>query len=305
MKINNIIVGIIGIVICAIMIGGAFLPAVNSVTKTYGTFDNTKDALYEMSAVGNNSNYTFIWNADTPDIALVNGESVKLTSGTILCSVGGTSVRYIDTPNKRIQIFGSTNNHGVAETDVGAVLTIQISNGEYVYSSSGLPGGDFSVTEPIADGYIIVPKGTGSFVMKAPTQGAYVNSDSKIVGMGITIIGSAWNVGFRGVGTINGIEITQYSGATNYTIGPVTINYDAVNNYEDLYTVIDYQFDITDSSDETVTHLTYNYFIVPAKVTADLTEPVDAPIRAMMGVLPIVAIAGLVMVGIYVFISRK
>lgn len=304
MKTNNIIVGIIGIMICAIMIGGAFLPAVNSVTKTYDTFDNTKNALYEMNAVDNDSNYTFIWYADTPDIALVNGESVKLASGTILCSIGETSVRFVDGSSKKIQIFGTTDNYAVASTDAGATLTISITGGEYTYSSSGIAA-DFSVTEPIADGYVIVPKGAGSFVMKAPTQGAYVNQDSEIVGMGVTIIGSSWNVGFSGVGTINGIEITQYSGGTNYTIGPVTINYDAVNNYEDLYTITDYQFDVTNPTDSSVTHITYSYFIVPAKVTADLSNPVDEPIRAMLGVLPIVAIAGLVMAGIYVFISRK
>lgn len=297
---NKTIGVIVALMVGVIMVGGVLLPVIDDAASDTKVFDNTKDALFEMVQLDENSNYTLIWRSANPDIVNVNGVDTAVGSGSIICSLGEFTIRYMDTSSdKRIQTFGTAQNHSITDATIGGVFTLTVSNGSCNYTITGDEIDTITNTVSITDGYAICPKGAGSFVMKSPDQGAYVFGDSKIVGMGITAIGSAWNVGFSGVGTVNGITVTQYSGGISYTIGDVTIVSDTVNGYNDLHTITSYQFDVTNPSDDTVTHVTYSYFIVPAYVEATKsTAPALGDHAGLVYTIPIVVIVALLAVAV-------
>lgn len=308
MDVKNLVLAVVGMVLAAVMIGGALLPSIAGALENEKTFSNREDALYDMAHIDENTDYTLIWNASAPTIVTVNGETADLRSGTIICSMNNWTIRFGSSDNGYyIQpvstTFDGSINSGLYPT---AEVRLSVSNGEVSYQILNTDFSETIRTETVTNGYGIVADGKGDFVMKAPDQNAYVLDSSTIAGIGVTTVDGAWYVGFSATGTVLDLDIMQYSGGVNYTISDEVITSSVVDGYDSLNTILKYEFDVTNPDSLSETHITYNYFIVPAEVTAYITgSGLTAPISALFNAIPLIAIAGLVMTGVYVFISRK
>lgn len=312
MDVKKLVMGMVGIMICAVMVGGTLLPIVSSVTATSDTYVN--EGYYTMDYVGENETVTVSWLASDPytlmidDVAfdlhpLINanhGASMSVDSlGIIRLVVSESAVAIrsyhttgyyaVDTNN-----ISNTAEFTITSNSIIANLTI---NGETT---------NRSITS-ISNVMVLNPSGDGAYTMK--TGKAYVKGDSDIIFAGTTYIAGS-DLGSYGVGSIaDGITISRFYGPADTVYSNIVINSTAVDSHEDLYLIDSVTFDVelTPSGSETTTtgEITYSYFLVPTEVEADRAEPIDNTSGTLFNVLPIVAVAGLVMAGIYVFISRK
>lgn len=295
MKINNVILAVISVTVCVLMVGGALLPMFSSVTVTDRTFDNSKDALFEMENIEDISSYTFRWDPGNNYCTINDTKLVfptDVVSYSVVCVTDDLILRYHRTANV-IQVVGEV-------FPTGQYISIVIENNILTLSN----GAGTEIVKENPTGYVMVPDG-GHFVMKSPTQEAYIFDDTPILGMGLTTIEGAWDVGFSIKGTIDNIAVTQFSGVTTYTVSNIVTDYTVVDGYNNLNKIKAVTFDVANATTEFTGSVDYNYFVVPISVTADLTEPMAEPLRAMFSIIPIMAVAGLVVTGVYVFISRK
>ena len=194
---------IIAVSIGVIMVGSVLVPVLNDMAADSSTFDNRKDSLYEMIHVDNNTEYMMEWRAANPTEVIVNGAVADVASGTIICSIDNWIIRFgLNSLGYYIQPSGGGLAFLVnSGQNPDAIVRMSISNGQFTYTSI-ISGSETTKTAEVSDGYAIVADGSGDFVMKSPNQNAYVKSGSKFVGMGVTTIDGAWNVGFCTVGSI-------------------------------------------------------------------------------------------------------
>lgn len=299
---NKLIAVIIAVSVGVIMVGSVLVPVLNDVAADSSTFDNRKDSLYEMEHVDNNTTYMMEWRAANPTEVIVNGAVANVTNGTIICSVNKWIYRFgMDSNGYYIQPIGEGLS-GVVNSgqNPDAIIRISISNGQFIYTSI-ISGSETTQTAEISDGYAIVADGSGDFVMKSPNQNAYIKSGSKFVGMGVTTIDDIWYNGFCTVGSIaEGMTISQFSGPTTYDISNTTISQSVVSGYNDLHSISKFEFDVTNPSTSGVTHITYNYFIVPAEVTADKSDPTPlGNYESLVFTIPLMFIVSLVAIFAY------
>lgn len=296
MDVKNLVMAVVGMVLAAVMIGGALLPSVASATETERTFSNSEESLFYMEKIENLTNYSFSWVHGSKTI-VVNDETMTLptnpNSYTLVCVTDDMAIRFVDNATA-MQVIGET-------------LATSGSTGIYVTVENGnltLNNGVATITKDNANGFVIMPT-PASHVMKSPNQSAYILTSSELLGMGISSIEGVWNVGFSISGTINNLTVTQYSGTNAYDVKNITTSSSEVRGFVDLINIESISFDVENSTSSYSGSVLYNYFIVPTEVTAELVDKPTNTIISLFSVIPLVAVAGLVMVGIYVFISRK
>lgn len=291
---NRTIGIIVSIMVGVIMIGGVLVPVLNDAAADSTTFNNRTDSMFEMIEINENSNYVFEWKYMDPTHAIVNGETIPLVgSGTIICSVGEFLIRFgYNTEGAYILGVGSIDF--LVSVSAGVDLTITISGGNvtFVY-------GDSTVNETITDGFAIAK--SGDWVMKSPDQIVYLNGDSRIVAMGITLM-DTWNRGFYIDGTVNSVNVTCFN-SEDFTISNVVVNSSVNEKYADLY-----EFDkitFTASNGTESWDATYNYLIVPADVTAE--KVAGSPLGEYSGLIftiPVIVIVSLLVAAVAI-IGRK
>lgn len=299
MEPKNLVGMVLAITVSIICIGAVMMPVLSSATETEKTFDNTADSLWQVEELDTESSYTFVWDHTAPTVATVNGEEVSLANGTIICASDTFLIRYgVDGNGYYLQsvpgttfsmtVYSAGSNAGdVTITAESGVLTATIIKG----STTTTPSVSFT------KGYGIVAD--GDYVMKSPTQSAYMLKDSVIFAMGLTAINGVWYNLFQIEGNVDGVEISQIYPEGAYTFSNVSINADAVNNYVDLYSLDSITFLATNAEDSTITsNCTYNFFIVPAEVTAELSSHLTAAEIALVLVLPVLMIVAVLMIAV-------
>lgn len=303
---KNILVMIITVTIGIIFAGSLLAPVIDDVTTTEKTFDNTADALWQVEHLDTESEYTFVWDHTSPTTALSNGETVNLKTGTVICATDSFLIRYgSDANGKYLQSVGANLGIIVSETGTNeGDVTISISSG--TISATIVKTATTTVTATFDEGWGIVSH--GDYVMKSPTQNAYVLDDSTIFALGLTNINNVWNNMFQITGTVEEVEVTQLNPSpATYTTSNVTITSADVDGYEKLHTITSIDFLATNISDSTITKAcTYNFFIVPATVTAELSQHLDDTEISLMQVMPLILIACLLLgaVGFVVYRGR-
>ena len=295
---NRIIGLVLALVVGGLLVGGLLIPSIEAMTATEKTYDNTTDALWQVDKLNADSSYEFIWDHTDPTHATVNGETVNLSNGTVICASDSFLIRYgSGTNGKYLQTVPSgafavsVSETGTNEGDV----TITAENG--TFTAIVEKSETTTATTTFTEAYGIVAK--GNYVMKAPTQSAYMLDESPIFAMGVTTIGGIWYNMFQIVGNIkDGVTITQENpDPATYTISNEEIHYTPVSSGVGLNTLSSITFTATQIADSSiVADCTYNYFIVPATVTAELSQHMDATQIAMFGVISILGIVALVVV---------
>ena len=290
---NRITGLVIALVVGGLLVGGLLIPTVQGMTATEKTFEN--EGYYKMVEIGEEP-ITIVWDHTTPDKITVDGEEVDLSNVprnkvTTLIVTDATIIRYAPITNDTlIQVYSSSGYYG-AGANAGTDMTITIDAGTITANN-----GTNSVSKTFTTGYYV--SNDGNWIMKEDGKDAYIHKDDSIIVLaGNTAVGSV-SVGVYANGTINeGLEIETVqidSVVRNPTYGEATFNYVEVNECKDLVKLTNCQFAIT--LDDTTVTATYSYFLVPDKVTAELTNHMDATQIAMFGVISILGIVALVVV---------
>lgn len=292
MDVKNLVMAVVGMVLAAVMIGGALLPAVSSAIDTEKTVVNNASSYYRAS---NDGEYRVVADTDGIDFT-VNDVRYEVSYGVAsqIITADNFILRMSQDPSIRIQYFKDGTCTDISNiTSVDVLVTSDTVSGTYSTAS-----GTESIDIPINWGFVVSDSETADYVY----YNAYyertisINDVSQVYGS-------------------NNIETTgkffSFNGENLYVNGVKneTINYELtkVSGYTDYYTFVysnvgdGLTFDV-DNNGSVYTVRPY-YIIVPKDI---LVTPVEnVPAIALFNAIPLIAVAGLVMAGIYVFISRK
>ena len=304
---NELIPLAITLVVGIILAGSVLMPVLNDATKTEVTFEN--EGYFHMTKYSaSDEDLTLIWDSETPAIININGDDFDLSDVgipvTVLASSNG-GARFEYTSNNYCQFC---NSAGVLTADVNnnvGSMSITCSGG--TMTATYTPGPGASLENPVTrtstyEEYYCISE-NGDYVMKKSTSAAYVLDDSPIFALGVTKIGSpAITLALEGNLT-DGIAISQVTSTPTITYTTPVCDYVDDSKYIGLNELSKITFD-ADNSGTTVS-VTYSYFIVPATVTAELTDHLTPEQIALMGAIPVLVIVALLVVAVGVVARRN
>lgn len=299
MDVKKLTLGMVGIMICAVMIGGALLPAVGSVLDDERTIVN--NAIFS-------SNYAIIEDPIKDDLSLDMSYTYGNNTATVnekTIPIGQYNSFLVISDVCLVQVGLASGNNRVA--GVGDT-TITILDNTYTSVNVTVTGSTISVevngTNPIEKTYtdakwIAYADNDGNYKLMnrgngGGTDTVYVNDISQIYGA--TTI------------SVNNLGWSSFKGDT-LTVGDNTYKMALTSQstqYEDVISFINgdgYHVDPNEFTNPGNSLVTPYYFLIPDKIIGHTEQ--QAVISSLFNVVPLVAIAGLVMAGIYVFISRK
>ena len=294
---------IVGVVV-ALVLAGAVLPVFAETTSAEDTFKN--DGYFYVDKFSETT--TLVFENSTLKI---NGEDVALPAPSTTTPYGNSiSVAFTDngvvrySPNANILLVrGAFGNHNCS------ALSLTFSEGAFTgtYTSSSN-----STTGTLSGTYteLTIIQDTGDSIM-CYTTGSYINGDSVIDGCGFTTLTNNQDyVVIHINGTYDdGVDIGVYGqndGVTaDYTVSNIDFDVAPVNGYNDLYKLSKITFTVTNEGGTVSDDVTYNIYTVPSEVTAEKTVHPDGALSAMLNLLPLLAVAGLVVGAVVWFIWRK
>lgn len=299
MDVKKLVMGMVGIMICAVMIGGTLLPAIGSVTDENRTvFNSNLNSAPSIEVFENPTGNVTIEYTPGQGKAIINGVEYNTSSydgnifwcdkGFIMSSNSSTLTNYyygyiVDDEGKydgtadTTKITISIVNNDVTVTREGANITYTWNDCKWVAYAS--------------------PNATHKIISSGITTPYYISDDNDVIGFAYINTDTLGGIDFKG--TVANIHKT---GENQNMI----LNKEKVEGYHDLYEVDnskEYYLDpaYLTNSDETV--ISPYFYLVPYEIVAETEQ--GAVINMLFNTIPIVAVAGLVMAGIYVFISRK
>lgn len=286
--ISKIPVLVVALVIGIVLVTSAVVPLASDYSEAK-TFKNA--GYYDMTYTETDS-LTFEWEHTAPKQVTINNETVTLpdadaTPKTLLCG-DNWLVRYAESTNNGIfvQFYGSSGSNVSASEGELTDLSIVCSNGSVSVTNTADTPATFSTTYT----HLYIVTDSGDLVMKDANSPAYLNGDSEIVAMGLSKIGTVSNVGVMITGTItDGFTWSMFRGSDTTFSNEAAVTTE-VSGYVDLYTLDKLTATATNSTGSS--NLTYNYFIVPAEVTADPDNP--AAYKNLVKVVPLMAFIMLV-----------
>ena len=297
---NRITGLVLALVIGAILVGGLLIPSIEAMTTTEKTFENVGYYHMDKIASSDEGTYTIVWSSSDANILTINGTDMDVStfglptgfasltifaSETDIIRIGadnaGTSLNWV-------QIRGDTYHYSGASTSFNATIT----EGTVTADMDGT-----TRTVTYTDAYIIDDKNTGDYVMKKATTPAYMLEDTEYYGLGVTNVTGGYYV-LKVTGTVDDADVSIIAVDPDTfedpAISDITVSATAVNGYEGLYSFDKVTFTATGNAQTNA--ITYSYVIVPASVTAELSQHLDATQIAMFGVISLLGIIMLVVV---------
>ena len=303
----NALTLIITLVVGVILTGALLGPVINDTTKTEGTFNNS--GYFSMDAVEESTDTTIRFD-NTLSKAYVDGNEVSVSSSnpnnfTIL-GADNFIVRW--QPSNSIRIYSDNVKWGFATTDTFTFVEFKV-DGSTVSITSDKTSQEAATISMGNTPFVISANDDAEYVMKLANEGAYVTDESVCL-MGISVgLGFNTAIGVYGIGTIaDGMSLstayqgTSVTGDVTYT-DPVA-DYSSVSGYNGLYKLNGYTSTIT-VGETTPTDISYTYFIVPAEVTAELSQHLDGGQISLMKAIPIMVIVALLMTAVGAIALRR
>ena len=290
---------IVGVMVAVVMVG-AVLPVFADTTQAYDTFTN--EGMWRMAPNTNGDVYTYD-----------NTDKTWSLNGTVVNDSGVANVSVILLDDLTIRSNGWVRGAQITGNSVTTVVTN--ANDQTVITGNGLSGnGTYTI-----QGYGVNPN--GDYLMTSYDKPAYMNGDSSIYATGVTAIGATFDAIFHITGNIDdGVSIVA-SKVRNvaYTISDesiddVVIHYTPVNGYNDLYILsgITFNYSCTatptgDGDPVTITKqaVSYSSYVVPYEITAERSVHTEGPLTVLINVLPLMAVAGLLLSGVAWFVWKK
>lgn len=299
-------------VLVGLMVSGlilvAFVPIFTEVTATEDTFTN--DGYYRMAETTEET--TIVWDTgNNPNVLVVNDVEISLTamnlrlnySYTIAFSKDFVLRYYYLGTSSSMDIYASGYTGVGINQSSGAIgtftinengITLEKSDSETTLTATHT--GDFFVINP-----------NGIYTMKKMDVSAYLLEDSTIFyACGTSLVATNVVSSFYIEGTVDDYTITPMS--SNVNTENESSTHDDVSGYVDLVLLDKLTFDSIYSppgGTETERSQTYSYFLVPYQVTAEKSVHGDEVFNTVINLIPLLAGVGLLMAGVYYFISRK
>lgn len=304
---DTLIAKIIGLVIAVVIVGMVLVPFVTEATTTEKTFNN--NGYYPLIKIDENTEATIVWDSSNPAAFTIDGTLIDFPTLGRLTILGSDSIcmRYNTASNThQVQVFGSysgTQGYIAAAEASGHVMTLEISQGIVsvtVEDSLGAVQGT-KTFDLGNDAYILAPNDTEAdyvAVMKITTEKAYLLGDSEIIICGMSIANNqSGAIGVFGKGNMtDGMDFSTFYVGSSYsgdvTFTDVVAYSESVTGYVDLYTLEKYTATI--NYNDTSTEATYNYFIVPVEVTAELSQHPSNIEITLYQMIPILVVLGLI-----------
>ena len=291
-KIPAVVVG----VMVAIAIVGATMPIWADTLATEDTFNNA-GRFYVTDTIDSDTTITMDYDIDN------NVRSWYIDGVQLEYNVIPDGPEYVQTPT----VTGSDNV--VYRTD-GRARGIETSTGASDYTltvtSESITHGNKVSNAPL---FVASTSETNQVMRYGPNSDVYLLGDSKIIACGYTTLNVSEGVNTNAVisftGSIDdGVNISVYDSTYTFTVSNVTINKQEINGYNDLYKFQSVTFTTT-SSDGLTTDCTYSVIVVPDSVTAERSVYMGGPLGALVGIIPLLIVAGLVVGAVAWFVSRK
>lgn len=281
--------------VVVVVLAAVLMPILDDATATTDTFSNESGAYGHLRTIDDDSEYTMTWTVSNPDVAVVNGEDVALYPGTLIC--GGEPnflIRFYSGGSKYMQGRDSDGHNFTANSS----LSITISGGTITIVSDT----STTTTYTLISGFAL--DNTGEYVMKAPTQKAYMNADTEYYAYGLSDT-DTYTLWLKINGSIeDGPTFTPISGPTG-TFSNEAMTYSEVAKYLDLYELTDITMTFTNTGTGVDTNMKYNFFIVPAEVTAERAVHLDGNEIALLAAVPALVIIALLIGVLAIFVRSK
>lgn len=300
-------------IIIGLMVSGlilvAFVPIFTEVTATERTFEN--DGYYYMQKItaSDTTEHTLTYDYNDGDY-IFTFDNVDITDKvrsdlTTTVATDGESwvIRVQKNEYVGLQGSGSTLSFGGHNS---RTATVTFNAGTVTVERTLLVDGVITPGSTLTGSYDnlwIISNTPTDYVMKKSTTPVYMLEDSEYLAVGITGM-TAWNT----VIVING-DVTDFDATIVYppnlttTVTNKAIVKTEVNGYNDLYSLDKLTFTINDGT--TTKDTIYSYFIVPSKVTAELSVHGDDAFNTVINLIPLIAGLGLLLGAVYYFITRR
>lgn len=296
---NKLITICITLVVGVILAGSVLMPVLNDATTTHKTFTNS--GYYDMTYTETDE-LTLAWDYTNPNVATINNESVSLPttlpgSVNILCGDDW----FLRWNASSLQFYSTASGSVNASVADSTSMSITASNGSMTVTNTA----STPVTQTVAYSFMYVIDPDGKYLMKDKDAAVLVNGDSEIYAIGrSTTTGLA--IKLKITGTIDdGFTAEQIGTSSATNIGDVTANYTAKSGYLDLYELTSLTVPITYGEGDSVYTAGYTYYIVPAEVTAELSQHLTSGEIALMGAIPVLVIVALLVVAVGVVARRN
>lgn len=299
----------LGVALCALVLSAALIPAISMATDTEDTFTN--EGYFRMSQYDDTTSHVVKWTYEKPTVITVDDEDVvigyNLPSGqvTVVANSNWLLRMYYTSQGN---VAGVAFLYGASGTKTATVENSQTATLTLTEGSASVVCGNYSGTH--AYSIVYLPANDGTFTMTRLNEDNYINGDSPIYGFGLTRINTSTGImgspgdGFAFAGSYDdGITGSVWRGGDSATVSDCVCNVTKVNSYTDLYRFnqIDAVATLTETiDDETITtntDLVYNIVIIPYQVTSELSIHADGPTRAILNMIPIIAVLG-ILIGI-------
>lgn len=296
---NKLIPIVLTLVVGIILAGSVLMPVLNDATKTTDTFENS--GYFHMEKYGTDTDITIVWDPADAKSVSVNGEKYNPNTPVnqfVNIAIGDNwYFRYADGgANTYVQVsYGGVDLVAGSNTD-GVSVSVTCSGGTATITKA-------SVTQTMTYTELYVISDDGAYVMKNANETVTVAGDTEFIGLGVTSLGTGRAV-LKVTGDVdNGADVTVIGSIpSEATISDVNVSATALDNYKG-YSLSNVTFTVTmDSVDYPAT---YNYFIVPASVTLELTEHLTPGQIALMGAIPIMVIVALLMAAVGAIAYRR
>lgn len=289
---KNIPILIVTLVIGIVMVVTAVIPLAADYSEAK-TFKN--EGYYYMDEVGPNDNISVFFDHNDPRNVIVNGIKI-LMPDKVVTIIGSTDFMiryYYNTPTiGQIHAYFAGNIGVYADSNLNQDMAVEISGQTITVTSSGENATTRSFTS--SDTIYCISPDIGEYVMKKYDAPVYMGNQDLILIDGRTVVTSSTSVSLAAKGNIeNGmgpVNIYFYNAET--TAGDITLHYDTVSGYVDLYKLDNMTFSLTQGN--TVIEANYSAFIVSAEVTADPDNP--DTFKNMIRIVPLMAFVGLIAV---------
>lgn len=293
---NKLVMTSIAAVIGIVVLGSVLMPILDDASTKSDTYTN--EGYFDMTYTEADS-IVMDWDHTDPKNITVNGETISLNDvtnqTTVLC--GDLWLLRYD-PAGGIAYYASagsaTGASVLAETD----LHVEATGGTVTVTPSSGTAKTNTYT------YLYCVDVDGDYVMKESTSAAYVKSDSKIYGMGLTdnVLSQSVYVKFDGTIEDPNASVFRYSGSSAITVDSTSVQATADPDHVDLYKLDKLVITVTDGTN--TADLTYSYFIVPAEVTADRAVQFTDGEIAIFSAIPAMIILA-ILLGVVALVIRS
>lgn len=288
-----------GALVVVLVAVAVIMPILASAEQTHATFNN--EGMYYID-YNDDETHAIEYEKTADSYTLtVDGEAVELTDNAIGCTIvaGDNFILRYHASDDTLQYKGNSQY-------VTGIIELSGTIAAGTFNATCTTNTTVSISATSADIYSCTSEKT-SLIMSNYNEPVRINSDSEIFGFGQSSVGNTM-VLFKISGTIDNLTIEARDSTTgavdsSYTITNAAVDSEAVDGYIDLYDLNKITFTATKGDD--TANITFSAYIVPASVTAELSEHPDGVALTIIQILPVLILVGVLMMIVGAFIANR